>query len=195
MPTDSNSSFTDPSNYNETIHLHAPTLNISQYKSTNWKSTANISAYRYTNNNVTMNATYVSQNGICSPEQSYQWGFSGLLLFFAIFLTTIWAFGMWSMWIDAHYQSKLALHGRRLGSYRAALDISLVLRRECLDNESKDVDRLSDDAIRQKLHTGKHRTTISYAHLITEKATSNRATRPVRWVEWKGWSWMQRQLG
>lgn len=180
-PTHRTSTFIDPTNSSRTIYLEGPTLNISQYYDELWVSPyLPGSLFTFTlldgSHNGVYDTKYVRQYGTCSPDQFYQWGFSGLFLFFAIILTTIWAIGMWIMWIDAHYRSNLDLYGRQLGGFRAAWDLVQVLQSEIGDVD--DIDWASDRAVRRKMQTGKHRATISYAKLVAERATSNRAGRP-----------------
>lgn len=196
-PTNRTSTIADfltPKNYNNTIDLEAPTLNISQYYDvqSGWSPVTNTSQVLYyqPSQKNTYNSTFIKEHGVCNPEPNYQWGYSSQLLFIAVILTTVWAVGMWCMWVDAHYQSKLDLYGRRLGGFRAAVDVAQILQNEFDDTE--DIDRLSDGTLRKRANASKHRVTISYADLVAEKATKNRAMRPARWPEWRCWSWMNR---
>jgi hypothetical protein len=204
IPTKGNSTFgklPDGSESFKNISLQAPTLNISSYVNMHWNYTGSsvgkveepgtwtILGGSY---NGTMDSTYVQNNGICSPGKGYQWGFSGLLLILTIVLTTIWAIGMWAVWVHAYYQSNLDFQGRNMGLYRAVMDIAKVVEGKL--DQSTDTDLLSE----QELHhessdAGKRMLTISYEDLVAEKATTNRAmTSPWTWTrrQWKRWWWI-----
>ena len=180
------SSFPDPKNYSSTIYLAPPILDISPFSSDISSSSLTAYALSDPSDNRTYDLTYLVEHGVCSPEKTYQWGFSGLLLFFAIVLTTIWAIGMWAMWLDAYYQSNLDLYGRQLGVFRAALDLAQILQGSLGEND--DIDGLSDQAIRRRIKSV--RTTISYANITTRRTTSNRSAEFGKWLNrrrWGGW--------
>jgi hypothetical protein len=174
-PSNRTSTFVNPKNDSLFIDLEAPTLNISVFSG--WPYFYMTSPSLFTligpSPNTTFSVEYVQEYSTCNPEKTYQWGFSGLLLFFAIVLTTFWAIGMLLMWLDARFQSKLNLYGRQQGSYRAALDLSMVLTSEL--NSAEDIGMLSDTAIRRRMKKNKHIATISHTDLVVEKATVNRA--------------------
>jgi hypothetical protein len=179
-PSNRTSTFVDPKNDSSTIYLQAPTLNISIFNSW-WSGGSDSLPSLYTfidlSQNITFSAEYVQEHSTCNPEKTYQWGFSGLLLFFAIVLTTIWAIGMLLMWLDAHFQSGLNTYGREQGRYRAALDFAKVLTSEL--NSAGDIDMLSDKAIRRRLKKDKRIATISYTDLVTGKAKVNRTIQSI----------------
>ena len=183
------------------FNISAPTLNISSYVNMYWNYTGSsvgkveepgtwtILGGSY---NGTMDSTYVQNKGLCSPERSYQWGFSGFLLLLTIVLTTIWAIGMWAVWVHAYYQSNLDFQGRNMGLYRAVMDIAKVVEGEL--DQSTDTDLLSEQELHHEISdAGKRMLTISYEDLVAEKATTNRAmTSP--WTstsrQWKRWWWI-----
>jgi hypothetical protein len=184
-PSNRTSTFVTPKYYDLTIDLQVPTLNISAFYS-QWPGpmSPEYSLYTFSDHsqNTTYSVAYAREHSTCNPEKTYQWGFSGLLLFYAIILTTLWALGMWLMWLDAHFQSKLDFYGREQGSYRAALDFAKVLASELDDAEEKDM--LSNKAIRRRIRTNKRVVTISYTDLVVEKAVVNRAMTPAGWKSW-----------
>jgi hypothetical protein len=182
------SSFPNPKNYSSNIHLAPPILDISPFSPDNWGTGPTAYALSDPSDNRTYDPTYIVHNGVCSPDKTYQWGFSGLLLFCAILLTTIWAIGMWAMWLDAYYQSNLDLYGRQLGVFRAALDLAQVLQGNL--GNSDDIDGLSDQAIRRRTKSVQFNATISYANIATRKTTSNRSAEFGKWLNrrrWGGW--------
>ena len=177
------------------FNISAPTLNISSYVNMYWNYTGSsvgkveepgtwtISGGSY---NGTINSTYLQNKGICSPGKSYQWGFSGILLLLTIVITTVWAIGMWVVWIHAHYQSNLDFQGRNMGLYRAVMDIAKIVEGEL--DQSTDTDILSEQELHCSLKAGKRTLTISYKDLVAEKAPYKRDWRPriysrKAWVE------------
>ena len=160
--------FPDPRNSSSLIELPSPTLNIIV-------PTTELYTPSDKSNNQTYDLVYLEEHGTCSQEETvYPWGFSSLLLFLAIVLTTIWAIGMWAMWLDAYYQSKLDFYGRQLGKYRAALDLAEVLQGEL--GENSDTNQLSDEALRRRTtKSDQFNATISYTNIVTRNAPSNRS--------------------
>lgn len=74
---------------------------------------------------------YLEQHGYCRPnDNKYKWGFSYLLLFIMIVLTYIWAGILTAMHVEIRRKGQLARYGRRLGLYRAVLDLSKAIREE-----------------------------------------------------------------
>ena len=178
--------FPDPRNSSFNITLAPPTLNIKDVYNELYTPSDQ-------STNQTYDLTYLEKNGICSSsqEKTYQWGFSGLLLFLAIVLTTIWAMGMWAMWLDAYYQSNLDFYGRQLGRFRAALDLAEVFQREL--GENSDINQLSDQALRRRTKGVQFNATIGYTTLVTRNATSNRSAEFGRWLTQRLWGrWVMR---
>ena len=129
------------------------------------------------------------ENGSCNPEKAYQWGFSALLLFFAILFTTIWAVGMWAMWLDSDFHSKMNCQGREMGTYRAALDVAKAVNEQI--DLGDNIDWLSETSICQKLKTGKRSTTITYTDIVDQTMTS-RGMRTTGGHSWRCWHWLER---
>lgn len=169
--------FTDPKDRNVTIHLKPPTLNISIFDDSVWSYLNDprkhvAFTYKDRSINTIFDTNYVDENGLCSQAKNYQWGFSGLLLFFAIILTTIWAIGMWLMAIDVHLHSRLDRHERRLGGLRVALDVSRALPMH--SNSEKASLPVSDNALRKRVEGAGSKITIAYMDLIDESITIGR---------------------
>ena len=67
----------------------------------------------------------------CTIEQNiYHWGFSAEWLQIFVCVSSVWLFGLWIVYVDADYNSKLCKIGRRMGIYRAILDISEAIRED-----------------------------------------------------------------
>ncbi|ROV94215.1 hypothetical protein VSDG_05680 [Cytospora chrysosperma] len=84
------------------IELQSPTLDITIYD-----GKVNNKSFIYTPSNTTYTLPYIEENSVCQPatvnfQQTYQWGFSVLQLEVTLVLLTIWTFGTWYMWLDAH---------------------------------------------------------------------------------------------
>ncbi|GME31867.1 hypothetical protein BKCO1_7600019 [Neofusicoccum parvum] len=111
LSTDSTSNFMD-------TKLDAPPLTIKQM--TGYEMNGNF----YSNE-------YLEEFGFCKPNNNkYKWGFSYLLLFIIIIFTYAWAGILVALHIDTEKNSQLAKCGRRLGQYRAVLDLSKAIREE-----------------------------------------------------------------
>ena len=65
-----------------------------------------------------------------SAGDQYVWGFSLPWLIITCSLTAAWLFGLWIMWVDADRNSQFCHRGRRMGYYRAALDVAEALNEE-----------------------------------------------------------------
>jgi hypothetical protein len=181
--------FTDPKDYGKTIKLPAPTLNITPfYDGHSWNK--ELGSWTFTladgSLNYTLSKEYLMDNGSCNPDNA---GFSALLLFFAILFTVIWAIGMWAIWLDADFHSKIDCHGGEMGTYRAALDIAKALNEQI--HLGDDAGRLSETSIRQKLKTGKKSTTITYTDVVDQAMTS-RGMRTTGGHSWRGWYYLER---
>jgi hypothetical protein len=72
----------------------------------------------------------MARNLVCYPATEYQWGFSYLLLFIVSILNFIWVFIMFCLWRNAEHRSRLCKTGRKLGTFRAAMDLSSAIRAE-----------------------------------------------------------------
>lgn len=54
----------------------------------------------------------------------YQWGFNYEWVVIVVSVNAVWLLGMWALWVDADYNSRLCREGRHMGIYRGILDIS-----------------------------------------------------------------------
>ncbi|EKG22091.1 hypothetical protein MPH_00546 [Macrophomina phaseolina MS6] len=68
----------------------------------------------------------------CVPtyENTYEWGLAPGILLVWIPLMLIWTAGMYLVWFDTHRNSKLWRRGRRLGMWRAVLDLAEAIRED-----------------------------------------------------------------
>jgi hypothetical protein len=181
---------------NRTCNLTGKTLNISTYylpaiyahpsrfeenfnqnEDDTWAG--NSSNARYTLNSVNDTQIFsidqILQNGLCQPQKEYKWGFSGLLLFWTVLMTTIWGMGMWTMYLDALFHSKLVKHGRSMGRYRAATDFVEVLQQGLSHLES--TKSVSDASLRHRLTEATARPSIDYIGVTAEKKAATLVDR------------------
>jgi hypothetical protein len=155
--------------------------------------------------NRTYDIPYIRDNGRCQQQNTYQWGFSFLLLFIALLLSTLWALGMWAMWLDAYYNSKIDVVGERdMGSWRAVMDlaeaIATNLNSDCVRSQdsaanifaaTKDV---GDGEIRRRIKRESKRGQIGYVDLVRPyKAAITRSVRLRTWLQKRRWGrWLLR---
>jgi len=66
----------------------------------------------------------------CVSTPQYQWGFSYEWLLLACCINSFWLLGTWILWADASVRSELCRKGRRLGTWRAILDLSESISRD-----------------------------------------------------------------
>lgn len=68
----------------------------------------------------------------CVPtyDNTYEWGLAPGILLIWIPLMVIWTAGMYLVWFDTHRNSKLWRRGRRLGMWRAVLDLAEAIRED-----------------------------------------------------------------
>ena len=152
---------------NQTYNLTGLTLNISTcylpavyahpskfeekfngYESDTWAGDPSNAHYTLSSVNDTeiFNIQQILENGICQPQKEYNWGFSGLLLFWTVLMTTIWGIGMWKMYLDALFHAELVKYGRSMGRYRAAVDFVEVMEQKL--GHSGNTKSLSDADLR-----------------------------------------------
>lgn len=151
------------------------------------------------------NTTYtyadVQTNGQCvqAIPPGYSWGFSFILLFVTALLTTIWSFGMYIMWLDAHLHSRYDRAGRRMGPYRAALDLAKALRKDMGEDAAE---HLSNSEIKHLLERGMNGHMIGY-ELLDLPGSGEKELPLTRWETiklwhrfhgWGTWTWKQRIL-
>jgi hypothetical protein len=88
---------------------------------------------------------------VCVPQNGYQWGFSSIWVSIVLCLLTIWAFGMYGVWVDTTRRSVLHANGRQLGKWRAIADLGCAIRHEL----GSDLNNLSDPELKEKLGSAK----------------------------------------
>ena len=151
------------------------------------------------------NTTYtyadIQANGQCvqASPPGYSWGFSFILLFVTALLTTIWSIGMYIMWLDAHLHSRYNRAGRRMGPFRAALDLAKALHKDMGEDAAE---HLSNSEIKDLLKRGMNGHVIGY-ELLDLPGSGEKELPLTRWETfkiwhrfhgWGTWTWKQRIL-
>ena len=151
---DTNSSF---NNGNQELPLLAPSLNISAYSTdyscplgggfdnrlctfgASWQDPRSHDypfqglknvAYTLSNSNATYDVAKIQAEGTCQQLETYQWGFSFLLLFVVMLFTAVWALGSYALWMDAYLNSRLERSPRDMGTLRAILDYAAAIEKD-----------------------------------------------------------------
>ena len=117
-----------------------------QWKNTNlqtsWDSVYNESAVKeYTDRREVLGSAFSEEasrfylsdasNYQCDVEQdAYVWGFAFAWLLVAASVTSAWLAGLWMFWVDADHNSEMCRKRRRMGPYRAIVDMGNTLRAE-----------------------------------------------------------------
>lgn len=101
--------------------------------------------------NATYDGIYLSNpsinNEVYVAKGSYQWGFSmSVTLYFAI-LNGLWVIGTYAVWVHMNRKGEMCSKGRRMGKYRAAVDMA-----EAMTNElGRDICAYSNDELEDVL--------------------------------------------
>lgn len=72
----------------------------------------------------------------CIQGLRYQWGFSSALTITFLICNTTWLVGMWITWVSLQNKSQFAKKRRKIGKYRAAIDIAKAITHELGPNLS-----------------------------------------------------------
>ncbi|KAL9618970.1 MAG: hypothetical protein Q9160_006364 [Pyrenula sp. 1 TL-2023] len=134
-PLDQNSTFMSTTG---PIDLPAPILNISSFDGVAGieyivlpaGETLDGMSFCWAYKNTTYSPRDIGKAGICTPNETYKWGFSFLLLFIFCVMQLFWFLGMNIMWLDAHLASRFNRAGRDIGIHRAALDFANAMKKD-----------------------------------------------------------------
>lgn len=74
--------------------------------------------------------TDLEKRSSCDDWKTYQWGFSFLQLFIFMVITAFWAIGMYGMWMDTYWNSRLDRSPRVMGFFRGVMDASNAMRKD-----------------------------------------------------------------
>lgn len=79
-----------------------------------------------------VNKTYLNENGRCQPaNDTFQWGFSFLLLFILTLLLVLWGLGSYLIYLQSHFALRyVELTDEVAGEYAATFRLTAALREE-----------------------------------------------------------------
>jgi len=85
----------------------------------------------YIGNSSYDNDWVLSPNNVqCIANNTYQWGFSSIFIYVAVACNALWTSCTYCIWAYANWKSELCKKGRRLGKYRAAMDMAEAVTEE-----------------------------------------------------------------
>jgi hypothetical protein len=100
---------------------------ITNYNSSDEGGAASVTSarvfYYYQNQSYDQAYFEIPANVQCVATGVYQWGFSLTAIFIFAILNALWLIGIYGVWIHMNRKGELCRKGRRLGKYRAALDV------------------------------------------------------------------------
>ena len=102
--------------------------------------------------NATYDYAYTQQPGViqCIANQTYRWGFCTKFIYIAAAGNAFWALSNFSIWLLVNRKSELCKKGRRLGKYRAAMDMAEVVVQELGPNICAYNDKELEAALEQR---------------------------------------------
>jgi len=113
--------------YNDTYWWNAPSAGglMPWQTSHNGSSTFN-PRFVGSNSSVLYSLEEFNSAGRCLQQGPvlYKWGFSFLLLYSFVIAFVVWIIGMWTLYLDSWFHSRLGVSQRQMGFERAFLDIS-----------------------------------------------------------------------
>ena len=91
------------------------------------------------------------RNYNCFTEPDvYQWGFSGEWVLIVACVNGLWLLGLWIIWLDAERCSRLCRQGRRMGTYRAIVDLADAIKEELGGNLGACSNKELEKALRKR---------------------------------------------
>src|SRR5271155_256085 len=178
---DTNSTF---NNGDRTFRLPAPSLNISAFSAdyscvegfgssfdpmscffgAGWQpfeGPDNV-AFTVSSSNDKYDINYMQANGACQQLNTYQWGFSFLLLFVFMLFTAVWALGTYVLWMDTYLNSRFDRASRDMGTLRAVLDYAATIKK---DLGTAAADNVGDRQLKAQIESDRKRYMIGYESL------------------------------
>lgn len=119
-----------------------------------------------TNGDFTYDLEELNKRGQCQQSNtSYKWGFSFLILFYVILGFIVWCVGMYALWLDAFFNSRVDNSGRHIGLQRAVLDLASAMKNDMGDNLTE---MASNNHVNQKVRKDLKGGQINYQMLSEE---------------------------
>lgn len=106
----------------------------------------------YAIDNTTYQSDYLQKPGViqCIANQTYRWGFSTTLFGMAAGGIMFWVISTYSIWVHVNRKSELCKKGRRLGKYRAAMDMAEAVGQDLGPNICAYNDKQLEKALRRR---------------------------------------------
>jgi hypothetical protein len=135
-------------------------------------------AFTVPNSNDKYDINYMQANGTCQQFNTYQWGFSFLLLFVLMLFTAVWALGTYVLWMDAYLNSRFDRASRDMGTLRAVLDYAATIKKDLGTAAADDV---GDRQLKAQIESDRKRYMISYESLGQIDLPLSRSTEIKIW--------------
>jgi hypothetical protein len=135
-------------------------------------------AYTVSNSNDKYDINYLLANGTCQQLNTYQWGFSFLLLFVLVLFAAVWALGTYVIWMDAHLHSRFDRASRDMGTLRAVLDYAAAIKKDLGTAAGKNV---GDRQLKARIRRNRKRYMVSYEPLDQMDLPLSRSTEIKIW--------------
>ncbi|KAF8852894.1 hypothetical protein BDZ45DRAFT_807059 [Acephala macrosclerotiorum] len=108
----------------------------------------NAQVFYYYRNQTYLNSYFVDGANVqCVATGVYQWGFSSFITFVFVVFNGLWFTGTYGVWIHMNRKSALCQKGRRLGKYRAAIDLVESINQDL----GKDICAYSEQELKDEL--------------------------------------------
>ena len=118
------------------FNLSAPAVNVQKFDLARQHSGNNSIPrwYKDTRTGLVVNSTLLRTNTICRPKQTYQWGFSALILFTFSIVTTIFGFLLFLLSGGGKRRHRGVGPPTYFSVYRDILDLALEIKKELGDS-------------------------------------------------------------
>jgi hypothetical protein len=132
----------------------------------------------YSINNDLYSEAGLTERSSCDNWNSYQWGFSFLLLLIFTVISTIWTIGMYSMWMDAYWNSRLDRSHRAMGFFRGVMDASHAMRKDMGEDPTAEA---SESEIKAMVARGRNGGQVSFEALDQHRLPLSRRAEFRQW--------------
>ncbi len=124
--------------------------------------------------------TDLEKRSSCDDWKNYQWGFSFLLLFIFMVISTVWVIGMYSMWTDTYWNSRLDRSPRVMGFFRGVMDASNAMRKDMGEDPTAEASEAEIKAMVARSGNGGQ---ISLEGLDQQRLPLNRSAELYQWAK------------
>jgi len=118
--------------------IPAPYLNVTEAPKDRWSAS-----------NVTYDYAWIFNTGKCEPSQTYQWGFSFLLVYIFAVATFVFNVFLYALSLRTCLYSRSKVQSKKFGKYKAVLALATAIR----DSLGDDAEEMSEDVLSKRLKT------------------------------------------